>query len=211
MNSKKKIVALISALILSLGLSAGAIAQESEATGSGTVSITVLCTTANAAPSTVSLVSSGNANFENLDPSDPAQLALRSTESKALRVVMDVDPCLTGAWHVDASITNFASGENTISGTKFRLPIGDNLSSTTAATVAGDVVVPGVVAPSTSFVTFAGASSPFAGSHAIAISSGTNTGEMYMDFTGQLTDLDAETPDGTYSATLTVTFSPGAP
>jgi hypothetical protein len=34
---------------------------------------------------------------------------------------------------------------------------------------------------------------------------------MYMDFTGQLTDLDAETPDGTYSATLTVTFSPGAP
>lgn len=214
MTFKKSMLTIMGALAMSASMGLGSVvaqeAQNPPITDTSTIGVTVLCGPTNTGPSTVSLTSNGTTNFESLDPSDSAQLALRSTGTMAMRVVMDIDPCFTGNWHVDATITDFTSGADVIPGTKFQLPIGNGMSSTTASTLVGDVTVPNVAAPSVDVVTFA-AGTPNTSSNAIAIATGPATGEMYMDFTGQLANLDATTPDGTYSATFTVTFGTGAP
>lgn len=218
MNLKKRVATLATLLVLSMGMTAGiAAAQTSD---SEEFTITVLCGVANSNPSTVSIEQSPNAtsvNFEDLDPSDPEQRALRSTEQKALRLVMIIDSCLDGDWHVDATITDFTSGTAVISGTKFQLPNGEPLASTMALTTDDDTPVPNVTGPSAPVLfeisggTDAEGRTIWNGSTAIAIATGPATGSMYMDFTGTLVDLDAATADGTYTATFTVTWQAGMP
>lgn len=213
MNMKRKFIGIVGALALTMSMTAGIISAqqvpEGPASDAADISVTVLCGTANTGVSSVSLGTNGNANFNDYDPSSGETSS--STDLKALQVEMDIDPCYTGAWHVDASITDFVSeNEDVISGAQFQLPINAASSSLNAYDAENNVIT-GVVTPSTELVTFGGASAPYTSSHAIAISTGGVSGQMSMDFTGELVGLSAETEPGTYTAKVTVTWSAGAP
>lgn len=211
MNMRKKLLGTVGAFALAMSMATGVVGAQESTTASAGISVTVVCGTANVGPSSVSMVAGGNTNFVDFDPSGEATSSRMS--DKALTVRMDIDECQTGAWHVDASITDFTSGDDTISGTQFQLPIDEDSASLNAYDAANNPVS-GVVAPSALTVTFGenGSSvSPHASNQAIASTSGGSTGTMFMDFTGELVDLAADTPPGTYTAEFTVTWTPGAP
>jgi hypothetical protein len=213
MNMKRKLFGIVSALALSTGMATGiALAEDISIPDTVPVGITVNCGPTNTSAS-VSLQANGNVNFDPLDPSDPVQLESRSMDTGAIRLVMNVSTCSNPNWTVQAAIRDFTSGSDVIPGTHFQLPIGAPMSSTTALTVSGDVVVPNVTAPATDVVSFAlnALAGTNNGSHNIATANGAASGQMYMDFTGELVNLDADTADGTYTALFTVSFTPGEP
>lgn len=215
MNLTLRIVTLVGVVALVASATGGVAVAEEISTDIG-MEITILCGDANgttAVPNQVTLQTTTDpVEFEALDTSVADQLALRSTPTKAFRLVMDINSCFTDGWSVTASITDFAgatSATNTIPGSLFRLPIGDPLSTTMGATVTGNTPVPGLTAPSVSFVTFSEATPGLnSGSVAIATAAAGTTGALYMDYTGQLANIPASTATDVYSATFTVTFQP---
>lgn len=219
MNLKRTFLTIVGAIVLTTGMSGGiAVAQDNPSSSTGGLTFTQQCLgtggtgNTNVPPSAVSLSANGDVNFGTFDPANPGDGTL-STANKAIRLNISINNCLTGAWHVDASITNFEEAESDafISGTQFQLPIGAATSSMTA-TRADSTAVTNVVAPGEgTTVAFAGATAPYAGSTWIARATGTAQGEMSLDYTGRLTGLGETTVDGVYTAQLTVSFTPSAP
>lgn len=215
MDIRKKFFSIVGVLALSMSMSSGIVSAQ---TVGADVTITVVCASTNTFPSTASLGVNPDATSTNFDDFDPAgEATSSSTDLKALRLSMDIDPCETMGWSVSASVSDFGheSSDSSIPGTSFTLPSGEPNASETATS--GSDVVPSVVGPNAT-VTFTPSGVSDAdgrminnGSESIATHDGTTavSGEMHMDFTGMLSGLDDTLESGAYSAEVTVTFTPG--
>lgn len=216
MDITKKLLSIVGVLALTMSMSAGIAAAQ---TVGADVTITVVCASTNAGTTTYSLGQSPaatNTSFSDFDPAGEGTTS--STEQKALRLTMDIAPCEVGGWSFSASITDFShesSDTSIIPGSSFSLPAGEPDASVNASSSDGEL--PSVVGPNAT-VTFTPSGVTDVegrminnGSEAIATHDGTTNvaGEMSMDFTGVLSGLGDTLEAGTYSAEITVTFTPG--
>lgn len=209
MDIRKKLLSLVGVLALTMSMSTGFVAAQTEPAPVGDtigVTFTVACEPGvSSATIGRSDLGEGQVAFPNFDPANPGDGSV-STDPGVFRVTVNLD-CPDAGWTVTAAINDFKTADESqsFSGSKFQL----THSNTAWTDGTNDVTGVSVPGPTVLF-TSSGNVEPYTSAVLAQETTGTSATAFYMDFTGQLVGLNDGTVDaGDYSTQITVTFNAG--